>query len=105
MAKTLTDRKKILRGADAASIGIEMGLSVVVGYLFGAWLDGEVGSGPWFMLFFLLCGVASGFKGIHRIWKRTQRVMRDQDRALGTAAPTQISYVGARELWGGRYNR
>ncbi|MFT7580560.1 MAG: hypothetical protein ACI9MR_002231, partial [Myxococcota bacterium] len=49
--------------------------------------------------------VASGFKGIHRIWKRTQRVMRDQDRALGTAAPTQISYVGARELWGGRYNR
>src|SRR5262245_37479305 len=44
----------------ASSVGLELGLSVVVGVLFGRWLDGKLGTEPWLMLVFLALGLAAG---------------------------------------------
>ena len=47
-----------------SSIGIEMGVAVFIGWLMGHYLDKWLGTDPWFMILFLLCGVAAGFKGM-----------------------------------------
>lgn len=58
------------RGAAAiwrlSSVGIEMGVAVIIGWAIGYWLDKRFGTSPWLMVLFLLCGVAAGFKGMIR---------------------------------------
>ncbi len=61
-----------------SSIGIEMGVAVAVGWGIGWWLDGRFGTAPWFMIGFLLVGVAAGFKGMFA----AAREMRQRDQAL-----------------------
>ena len=72
-------RAKVTRAymqhADAASLGIEMGACVGVGYLLGSWLDGELASGPWLLVFFVLCGFGAAMKAVLRVVKRAQRTM------------------------------
>ncbi len=55
------------------SIGIEMGLSVGLGYLIGHWLDGRFQSAPWLTLVFVLFGVVAGFRSLWRLARRAQR--------------------------------
>lgn len=43
-----------------------MAVATAIGFGVGHWLDGELGTDPWLMLLFLLCGVAAGFKGLIR---------------------------------------
>lgn len=50
-----------------ASLGIEMGLAVVVGWAIGYWLDKELDTEPYLMMVFLLVGVAAGFRGLIRV--------------------------------------
>jgi ATP synthase protein I len=52
------------KAARMASIGLEMGVAVLIGWGVGYWLDGKLGTKPWLMLVFLLFGVAAGFKGM-----------------------------------------
>jgi ATP synthase protein I len=47
-----------------SSIGIEMGVAVFVGWLMGHFVDRWLHTDPWFMIVFLLLGVAAGFKGM-----------------------------------------
>jgi ATP synthase protein I len=47
-----------------SSIGIEMGVAVLVGYVIGHFLDKWVGSEPWLTIVFVVLGVAAGFKGM-----------------------------------------
>jgi len=47
-----------------ASVGIEMGLCVAIGWGMGWYLDGELATGPWLMMVFTIFGVAAGFKGM-----------------------------------------
>src|SRR5262245_43830344 len=42
-----------------SSIGLELGLSVVFGVLFGRWLDGKLGTAPWMMVLFLGFGLVA----------------------------------------------
>ena len=48
-------------------IGIEMAASVVVGGLIGHWLDTKLGTDPWMFIFWLLCGLAAGFRSLYRM--------------------------------------
>ncbi|MEM9493010.1 MAG: AtpZ/AtpI family protein, partial [Myxococcota bacterium] len=41
-----------------ASVGLEMGAAVFLGWGLGYWLDREFDTKPYLMLLFLLCGVA-----------------------------------------------
>ena len=49
-----------------ASVGLEFGLSVVIGLLFGRWLDGKAGTDPWLMILFLAFGFAAGLRAVMR---------------------------------------
>lgn len=56
-----------------STLGIEMGISPIVGYLIGKWLDGKFGSTPMLSIVMLLAGIASGFFALFRTLKRMER--------------------------------
>jgi ATP synthase protein I len=64
----------------ASSIGLELGLSVVLGILFGRWLDGKLGTTPWLMLVFLGLGLVAGFRSVMRAVRRADRAAEAEAR-------------------------
>ena len=52
-----------------SAIGLEMGISVVIGIAFGWWLDRVFNTKPWLSLIFMLFGFAAGFRGLFRLLK------------------------------------
>jgi ATP synthase protein I len=65
LAEQKPQGKKIVRAIRLASLGLEMAVAVAIGWAFGNWLDGKLGTKPWLMLVFLLFGVAAGFRGVY----------------------------------------
>lgn len=57
----------------ASSVGLEMGLSVLIGILFGYWLDTKAHTAPWLMLLFLALGLVAGFRGVFRALREADR--------------------------------
>jgi len=55
-----------------SSMGLELGLSVVVGFLIGSWLDEWLATEPWFLLIFGIAGITAGYRSIFRLVKRVQ---------------------------------
>jgi ATP synthase protein I len=55
-----------------SSMGLELGLSVVVGFLIGSWLDEWLATEPWFLLVFGIAGIVAGYRSIFRLVKRVQ---------------------------------
>ncbi|WP_027358442.1 AtpZ/AtpI family protein [Desulforegula conservatrix] len=47
-----------------SSLGLSVSLSIFIGLFFGIWLDGKIGTTPWFTLIFLGFGIAAGFRNI-----------------------------------------
>jgi F0F1-type ATP synthase assembly protein I len=64
--------RRFWRAASLASIGLEMGVAVIVGWWIGQYLDGKLGTTPWLMIVCLLLGVGAAFKAIIREAKRIQ---------------------------------
>jgi ATP synthase protein I len=75
--KTVQRFRQMYVTASAASVGLELALAVVIGWAFGAWLDGQLGTDPWMMLLFLCFGIAAGFKGVIRVARQASRVEPD----------------------------
>lgn len=65
--------KRMYEGLSASSAGLELGISVGLGALFGSWLDGKLGTEPWMMLVFLVLGVIAGFRGLLRAVARADK--------------------------------
>jgi ATP synthase protein I len=63
-------------GLSASAAGLELGISVAIGALFGAWLDGKLGTAPWMLIVFLILGVIAGFRGVLRAVARAERADR-----------------------------
>ena len=57
----------------ASSVGLELGVSVLIALLFGIWLDNQLGTEPWMMLVFLGFGFVAGFRGVLRAVRRADR--------------------------------
>ena len=51
-------------------MGLEVGLSVVVGFLIGTWLDEWLETAPWFLLIFGIAGIIAGYRSMFRMVKR-----------------------------------
>jgi F0F1-type ATP synthase assembly protein I len=65
--------KRMYEGLSASSAGLELGIAVGLGALFGVWLDGKLGTEPWMMLVFLAVGFFAGFRGVLRAVARAER--------------------------------
>lgn len=66
-------RRQLYRALKQGSVGIEMGLSVAIGWLFGAWLDRRFETAPTLTLTFVLLGVAAAFRALYRIARQAAR--------------------------------
>tara|TARA_B100000579_G_C22668160_1_gene774297 strand:+ start:160 stop:393 length:234 start_codon:yes stop_codon:yes gene_type:complete len=55
-----------------SSMGLEVGLSVVVGFLIGTWLDEWLETAPWFLIIFGVAGIIAGYRSMFRMVKRMQ---------------------------------
>ncbi|MBL9016700.1 MAG: AtpZ/AtpI family protein [Myxococcales bacterium] len=65
--------KRAYDALSASSVGLELGLSVVIGLLIGYYLDKSAGTGPWLMFLFLGFGLAAGFRGVLKAVTRAER--------------------------------
>lgn len=65
--------KRMYQGLSASSAGLELGLAVVVGVLFGMWLDRRLGTEPWLMLVFMVLGLVAGFRNVLRAVARAEK--------------------------------
>lgn len=75
-------------GLSASSAGLELGIAVAIGALFGGWLDGKLGTQPWMLLVFLAVGLIAGFRGVLRAVARADRAaQRDQADQADPTAP------------------
>ena len=68
--------RRMYEGLSASAAGLELGISVAIGALFGGWLDGKLGTAPWMLLVFLVIGLAAGFRGVLRAVARADRAAR-----------------------------
>ena len=64
------DRKAWKSGLAVASVGIELGVSIVVGLVIGMWLDRRLDTEPFLTYGFLALGVAAGFRSVWRTARR-----------------------------------
>ena len=65
--------------ASYATVGLEFGLSLLVGLFGGRWLDGKLGTGHWLTFIGFGFGVAAGYRAIYRA---AQAVNRDAKREI-----------------------
>jgi len=56
-----------------SSVGLELALSVLLGFLAGDWLDGRLGSTPWAALAGVVLGSTAGFLNLWRALRRLTR--------------------------------
>lgn len=64
MAETPNRMRKYLR---LSTVGLELGLSVLIGLFVGQYLDEWLGTEPWLLLLFLILGMVAGFRSIFRL--------------------------------------
>ena len=72
--------RRMYEGLSASSVGLELGVAVVVALLFGMWLDGRLGTEPWMMLVFLCFGLVAGFRNVLRAVARAEKAAERSDR-------------------------
>ena len=72
--------KRAYDALSASSVGIELGLSVIIGLLIGYYLDKQLGTDPWLMLVMLGFGLVAGFRGVLRAVKRAERAAEADTR-------------------------
>lgn len=65
--------RHFFQALSASSVGLELGISVVLTLLLGIWLDGKLGTAPWMMLLGLALGLTAGFRGVLRAVHRSDR--------------------------------
>jgi len=72
--------KRAFDALSQSSVGIELGLSVIIGLLIGYYLDQQLGTQPWLMLVMLGFGLVAGFRGVLRAVKRAERAAEAEAR-------------------------
>jgi F0F1-type ATP synthase assembly protein I len=50
----------------ATTVGLELAVSVILCLLLGRWLDGRIGTTPWFMIGGVILGFTAGMRAVYR---------------------------------------
>jgi F0F1-type ATP synthase assembly protein I len=77
----VSDRKKPgwLSAAEASSIGIEMVVSLALGYFAGSYADRHLHTKPWLTILGFLIGIGASVKAMVRIARQYKRENPDED--------------------------
>lgn len=81
---TLRDYK---RGTSLSTIGMELVLSIAVGFFAGRYADERLGTAPWLSVVGFLFGVAAAVRSVHRAWAQMQAIAKIEEREQGNPAP------------------
>jgi F0F1-type ATP synthase assembly protein I len=79
MAVTLLRSKSLKSYGRYGSVGLELLLSIAVGYYLGHWLDGKLGT-RWIAIVGFLIGCYAGFRTLFRTAKQMQRDIERDER-------------------------
>lgn len=63
-----------LGGSEFAGMGVQFALAILVFAFAGVWLDGRLGSSPWFTIIGVFVGAAGGFYSMYRKVMAAQRL-------------------------------
>lgn len=74
-------REQLRRVGSLSTVGLELGLSIAIGYLGGRWLDEKLGTGPWLEWIGLGFGLAAAAQSLYRAVRRAQRLMEEEDES------------------------
>jgi len=72
------------------SVGFELVVSMIVGYVFGKWLDEKVGGGGWLTGLFSVAGVYAGFRSLFKAAKEMQRDVEKQEKLDRGESPWKV---------------
>ena len=65
--------KKLLKESGSISaVGLEMGISVAIGYLIGHWIDGKFGTSPVFTYLLLFFGLGAALMAVYRVYQKAK---------------------------------
>ncbi|TVQ98369.1 MAG: AtpZ/AtpI family protein [Deltaproteobacteria bacterium] len=75
MAKTQRERELERRRLEMrmSAIGIQFGISVVIGAVFGWFLDQRFGTGPWLLLVGVTLGAAAAYRDLWDLNRRLRQ--------------------------------
>ena len=65
--------RRMYEGLSASSVGLELGIAVIIALLLGMWLDRRLGTQPWLMLVCLCLGLVAGFRNVLRAVARADK--------------------------------
>ncbi len=72
------------------SVGFELIVSMIVGYVFGKWLDEKVGAGGWLTGLFSVAGVYAGFRSIFKAAKTMERDVEKEEKLDRGESPWKV---------------
>lgn len=70
-----------------STVGLEIVLSMLFGFLGGRWLDGKLGTDPWLSGVGFLFGCAAAVKAVRRTLAEMKAVTLREEREHGNPAP------------------
>ena len=80
-------RRQLKLAARFATVGIELAVSILVGYFGGGYLDGLFETEPYLTYTGLLVGIAAGFHSFYRLARSAQRDAGDKGRDTDRDSP------------------
>ncbi len=78
---TREQREQLRRVGSLSTVGLELALSIALGYYGGRWLDEKLGTEPWLEWIGLGFGLAAGALSLYRAVRRAQRLMEEEDES------------------------
>jgi F0F1-type ATP synthase assembly protein I len=75
--KSRLDMNTLKQGASVGAVGLEMGISVITGFLIGHYLDKWLDTSPIFTIIWIGFGFGAAAKALIRTYKYTKKVIGD----------------------------
>ncbi len=66
--------------AQFAGLGLQFVLSLLLFLYAGQWVDGKLGTSPWFLILGVFTGASAAFYSMYRALKAAERREEEQDR-------------------------
>ena len=74
------------------TVGMELVLSIALGFLGGRWLDAKLGTEPWLLVVGCVCGLIAGVRFLWRARQRMQKLTEaDGFKASSTGRPARFA--------------